>query len=143
MNTALIIHHSKTGTTKEFGRRLADFCNLQGINYSFISIEEYTKENLEGVDYLFLGCWTHGHFIFNQHPDPEWVAFATKLPNLTNRKIVLFTTYKIATGSMFRKMKEHLKFNTESMVLELKSRNGHLKKENYELLRNTINQLQK
>jgi len=143
MNTALIIHHSKTGTTKEFGRRIADFCNLQGINYSFISIEEYTKEHLEGVDYLFLGCWTHGHFIFNQHPDPEWVAFATKLPKLTHHKIVLFTTYKIATGSMFRKMKEHLIFNPQSMVLELKSRRGSLKKENSDLLKNTIQQFQK
>ena len=43
MNKALIIHHSKTGTTLKFGREIADFCNQQDINSSLISIEEYTK----------------------------------------------------------------------------------------------------
>jgi len=140
MNKALIIHHSKTGTTLKFGREIADFCNQQDINSSLISIEEYTKNDLIGVDYLFLGCWTHGYFIFNQHPDTNWVEFAEKLPVLNDRKIILFTTYKIATGSMFRKMKERLKCDSKNGILELKSRNGCLKNETCDLLKKTIYQ---
>jgi len=138
MNKALVIHHSKTGTTMKLGREIADFCYQQGIVSKLISIEEFNKKDLIGVNYLFLGCWTHGHFIFNQHPDANWVEFAEKLPELNDRKIILFTTYKIATGSMFRKMKERLKCNSKQLTLELKSRNGHLKNESYDLLRKTI-----
>ena len=36
MNKALIIHHSKTGTTLKLGREIADFCNQQGINSRLI-----------------------------------------------------------------------------------------------------------
>jgi len=39
---------------------------------------------------------------------------------------------------MFRKMKERLKCNSKQLTLELKSRNGHLKNESYDLLRKTI-----
>jgi len=138
MNKALIIHHSKTGTTLKYGREIADFCNRRGINSRLISIEDFNKKDLAGVDYLFLGCWTHGHFIFNQHPDTDWVDFANKLPDLNDRKIILFTTYKIATGSMFRKMKEQLKCDSKHITLELKSRNGSLKNEGYDLLRKII-----
>jgi len=140
MNKALIIHHSKNGTTLKFGREIADFCNKRGINSRLISIDEFNKKDLAGVDYLFLGCWTHGHFIFNQHPDINWVEFAEKLPELNDRKIILFTTYKIATGSMFRKMKERLKCDSKHISLELKSRDGHLKYDSYDLLRKTIYQ---
>ena len=138
MNKALIIHHSKTGTTLKYGREIADFCNRRGINSRLISIEDFNKKDLAGVDYLFLGCWTHGHFIFNQHPDTDWVDFANKLPDLNDRKIILFTTYKIASGSMFRKMKEQLKCDSKHITLELKSRNGSLKNEGYDLLRKII-----
>lgn len=140
MNKALIIHHSKTGTTLKFGREIADFCKKRGINSRLISIEEFNKKDLAGVNYLFLGCWTQGHFIFNQHPDINWVQFAEKLPDLNDRKIILFTTYKIATGTMFRKMKEQLKCDSKYFALELKSRNGRLKNENSDLLRKTIYQ---
>jgi len=47
---------------------------------------------------------------------------------------VLFTTYKLATGSMFSKMRKHLKCGANDIVLELKSRNGNLSKENKHLI---------
>jgi flavodoxin len=127
MNKALIIYHSKTGTTKKLGVEIAELCNQNGLEAKVISIEEFTKKDLDKADNLFLGCWTQGHLIFNQHPAKEWVEFAKELPVIFNKKIVLFTTYKVATGSMFRKMKEQLTYDLDCLKLELKSRNGRLR----------------
>jgi flavodoxin len=138
MNKALIIHHSKTGTTKKYGNEIAVFCQQNGIETKVISIDEFDQKDLNETDYLFLGCWTHGHMIFNQHPDKYWVSFANGLPTINNKKVVLFTTYKIATGSMFRKMKERLKCDSKFIKLELKSRNGKLNEQTSALLRNSI-----
>jgi flavodoxin len=127
MNKALIIYHSKTGTTRKMGQEIAKLCTESNIESKVISIEAFNKKDLAKVDYLFLGCWTHGHLIFNQHPEKEWVEFADKLPEIKYKKIVLFTTYKVATGSMFRKMKAHLKCEPNSVKLQLKSRNSRIK----------------
>lgn len=140
MSKALIIHHSKTGTTRKFGAEIADFCKQKGLETKVVSIDEFNKKDLSNVEYLFLGCWTHGHMIFNQHPDKKWVEFANLLPVINNKKIVLFTTYKFATGSMFRKMKERLKCDSKFIKLELKSRNGKLNESALELLVTIINQ---
>jgi len=139
MNKALIIHHSKTGTTKKFGTEIAEFCKQKGIDTKMISIDEFKRQDLLKVDYLFLGCWTCGHFVFHQHPDTKWVEFANQLPVINNKKIVLFTTYKIATGSMFRKMRERLKCDSKLIQHELKSRNGKLNETNLDLLTNSLN----
>lgn len=140
MKKALIIHHSKTGTTRKFGIEIADFCTQNGIETKVVSIDEFKKKDLNKVDYLFLGCWTHGHMIFNQHPDKGWVNFANQLPAINGKNVVLFTTYKIATGSMFRKMKERLKCDSKFIKLELKSRKGRLDESSLALLINSIKQ---
>jgi hypothetical protein len=57
-----------------------------------------------------------------QHPEKEWIEFTKKLPDLTNKRIVLFTTYKLLTGSIFRSMKKHLQPASLNLVLTLKSR---------------------
>jgi len=68
------------------------------------------------------------------------VDFANQLPDIKNKKIVLFTKFKIATGSMFRKMKEYLKYDSKFIKLELKSRNEKLNESGLELLGTVINQ---
>ena len=105
-----------------------------------MSIDEFNINELDNADYLFLGCWTKGHFLFYQHPDRNWVKFANQLPTIHDKKMVLFTTYKVATGSMFRRMKDQLKCDSKLIKLELKSRNGNLDAESKGLLRNTIKQ---
>jgi flavodoxin len=139
MNKALIIHHSKTGTTKKLGTEIAELCEQKGIEAKVVSIDEFIRQDLVKIDYLFLGCWTQGLFLFNQHPDKRWVEFANLLSVINNKNVVLFTTYKIATGSMFRKMKEHLKCDSKFIKLELKSRNGKLNESGLELLATIIN----
>ena len=138
MNKALIIHHSKTGTTRKLGTEIAEFCKQKEIEVKVVSIDEFKRQDLDKADYLFLGCWTHGYFLFNQHPDKKWVEFANQLPVINNKQVVLFTTYKIATGSMFRKMKERLKCDSKFIKLELKSRNGKLNESGLDLLATTL-----
>jgi len=127
MSKALIIYHSKTGTTRKLGQDIVRICTESGIETNIISIEAFKHEDLMGVDYLFLGCWTHGLFIINQHPEKAWVDFAKKLPPIEQKKVVLFTTYKLATGSMFRSMRKHLNCDSSSLKLHLKSRTSRLK----------------
>ncbi len=137
MKNALIVYHSKTGTTQKFGNEIGSLCTKAGLRTNTISINEFTREALDGVDYVFLGCWTHGLMVLFQHPDEQWVKFAKTLPELNGKKIVLFTTYKIATGSMFKKMRMHIKCNSDDVVLELKSRDGSFS-EGYADLLHTI-----
>jgi len=64
--------------------------------------------------------------IFAQHPDKAWKEFAKDMPAITGKKLALFTTYKLATGSMFRKMGSCLEGKAEPAGLILKSKNGKL-----------------
>ncbi len=134
MSKALIIYHSKTGTTRKLGQDIARICAELSIESKIIPIEAFNNDDLSTVDYLFLGCWTHGLFIINQHPEKEWVEFAKQLPAI-EKKVVLFTTYKLATGSMFRNMRKQLNVDSSRVKLNLKSRNSRLKEADVEILK--------
>ncbi len=125
MKKALVLYHSRTGTTKKMARAIAECCMQKNVDANAMSISNFKLEDMDKVDYLFLGCWTHGLLIFNQHPTVEWMEFVADLPDLNDKKVVLFTTYKIATGSMFRRMKSKLP-SLKSVEMTLKSRNGKL-----------------
>jgi flavodoxin len=126
MKTAAIVYHSRTGKTRAFALEIAAFFQEHDIEPLVLSIGECTADTLAGVDYLLLGCWTQGLMIILQRPDDPWVEFARNLPPLEVPRIGLFTTYLIATGGMFRKMRKHLAAKTSPVRLELKSRNGSL-----------------
>ena len=78
------------------------------------------------LDLVLLGCWTSGLFVVAQHPDEPWMAFVRDLPPLGPARVGLFTTYKLATGSMFAKMRVAVGSRATRIDLELKSRDGHL-----------------
>jgi flavodoxin len=139
MKKALIIYYSTTGTTKKFGNEIGSYCSQNGLETKIVSIDEFTKDALIDVDFLFLGCWTHGLMILFQHPDKTWMNFAQSLPQLNGKKIVLFTTYKLATGSMFNKMRKFIKCESNDIILELKSRDGNLVESNAISLKNIFN----
>jgi flavodoxin len=126
MKKALIIYNSKKGTTKKFGNEIGNFLASKNIESRVIPIYDFNENEISEYDYIFLGCWTSGLFICMQHPQQDWIDFSKKLPNLKDKKVSLFTTYKLATGSMFSKMKVHLKDKIDTVSLELKSRNGLL-----------------
>jgi flavodoxin len=138
MKTAVIIYHSKTGTTKKYAEEITSFLESQGISTKISPIQAYRAELLDSVNYVFLGCWTNGLMVMLQHPDKEWKDFAAKLPSMPSAKLVFFTTYKILTGSMFKNMFKQLKGKFAAPSLELKSRNGFLSAQDKEKLDSII-----
>jgi len=126
MKKALIIYHSRTGTTKKFGFAIRDFLLASEIEAKAIPIQNFVPQDLNNIEIILLGCWTSGLFVLMQHPEKEWVEFAQKLPDLTGKKIGLFTTYKLLTGSMFANMSKHLKTKSSNIGLNLKSRGINL-----------------
>ena len=126
MKTAVIIYHSKTGTTKKYAEEIANYLKSKGISTRLSSIQTFQENLLSETDFVFLGCWTNGLMFILQHPDREWKDCAAKRPSMPSTKLILFTTYKILTGSMFRNMYQQLKEKFLEPLLEIKSRNGFL-----------------
>ena len=138
MKTAVILYHSKTGTTKQYAEEISKYLKSKGLDTQVISIQAYSQDMLNNVDYVFFGCWTNGLMVMLQHPDKEWKDFAAKLPSMPGVKVGLFTTYKILTGSMFKNMFKQLKGKFAAPSLELKSRNGFLSAQDKEKLDSII-----
>jgi flavodoxin len=128
MGKAAILYHSRTGTTRDYARAISEHVQKKGMEVQLASIQDYQarKDILNDVDTIFLGCWTKGLMVIFQHPDKDWKEFAAGLSPALEARLALFTTYKIATGSMFRNMYRHLQGKYSSPALELQSRKGSL-----------------
>jgi flavodoxin len=126
MPTAAVVYRSATGTTRRFAEEIGAHLRSRGIETTVESVGEADATSLARVDLVLLGCWTSGLFVIAQHPDEPWMAFARDLPTLGDARVGLFTTYKLATGSMFGRMRAALAPKTGRIELELKSRDGHL-----------------
>jgi hypothetical protein len=125
MTTAAVIYRSRTGKTRRYAEEIGAHLRARGIDATVASIGDCDMAALADVDLLLLGCWTNGLLVIAQHPDQPWVAFARDLPRVRGR-VGLFTTYLLATGSMFGRMKAELRSRTPEPALELKSRDGRL-----------------
>ena len=138
MKTAVIVYHSKTGTTKKYAEEISKYLKSKGLDTQVTSIQAYSEDMLNNVDYVLFGCWTNGLMLILQHPEKIWGDFAAKLPSIPDVKVALFTTYKILTGSMFRNMYKQLKGKFATPSLELESRNGSLSEEDKQAIENFI-----
>ena len=126
MKKAVVVYRSHSGVTRGYGEEIGRFLAERGVATQVVSVGECEFAALADADYLFLGCWTSGMFFVTQHPDEPWLAFVRDMPATPRPKAALFTTYKIATGSQFRKMRAALGAKTAAPSLELKSRSGRL-----------------
>ena len=140
MKKAIIIYNSHTGITKKYAEALESFLINKNIEVKLVSMTGYENNENLTADYLLIGCWTSGLFLFGQRPEKIWVNFAKQLPQISIAKVALFTTYKLATGSMFRNMKKYLNLNETTDTIELKSRNGNLSELDHVLLENYLKQ---
>jgi len=138
MKKAIIFYRSKTGITKKLGENIRKYLEANGVSTVFKSTDEFNGSELPGFDYVFLGCWTAGLMLFLQRPDKSWIEFSKKLPALDPGRTVLFTTYKLRTGTMFRNMKKYLVFDNKDTFTEIKSRNSELSEENKTLINNLL-----
>lgn len=134
MKKAVILVHSKTGTTRKYAEEIGKYLQALGLDAQVSSIQAYEAEQLNGADFILLGCWTSGLICIFQRPEKVWEDFAAQLPSKPDAKLALFTTYKTLTGSMFRNMYKHLMDNFALPALELKSRNGLLSEKNKKAL---------
>ena len=126
MATAAIVYRSATGTTRRLAEEIGTHLASRGVATTVQSVGDADPASLAGADIVLLGCWTSGLFVVAQHPDEPWLAFVRDLPRLDRARVGLFTTYKLATGSMFARMRAALAGKADRLDLELKSRGGHL-----------------
>ena len=126
MTTAAIVYCSATWTTAGLAEDIGRHLRERGVETRVAAFGEIDTESLAEVDLLFLGCWTNGWFVVNQHPEPAWVDWAQGLPRLDKPRVALFTTYKLATGSMFRRMRDALRDQAPRIELELKAKGREL-----------------
>jgi flavodoxin len=138
MKNLLITYVSKTGITKKYAEEINKYLIEKGIKTALISIEDFNPELFKNVDGVLFGAWTHGLMILLQHPDKPWVKFAKALPDMKDKKVGLFTTYKLATGRMFRMMKKHLDGKISGEIPEMKSKKGELSENDKAILNNFI-----
>ena len=131
---AHVTYLSKTGITRKYASEIDTFLRANQTESIMQNIHDVNPEDAGLADLVLLGAWCHGLFIFLQHPDKPWVEFARKLPDLSGKKVALFTTYKLATGSMFKKMRKQLKLAENQQVENFKSKNGSLSEEDKERL---------
>jgi sulfite reductase alpha subunit-like flavoprotein len=126
MTTAAVVYRSAKGTTRRLAEEIGAHLESRGVEVSVQSVGDCDPTSLTGFDVVLLGCWTSGLFVVGQHPDELWMGFVRDVPALGRARVGLFTTYKLATGAMFAKMRAALAGKADRIDLDLKSRNGHL-----------------
>lgn len=131
----MIVYYSHTGRTAGYARAIAMYLWSKGLNVSLCSVSDFKEEKLEDTDFLLLGCWTSGWFVIHQHPHRRWRELGRKVAGkIPPERILLFTTYLIRTGSMFRNMKRVLDISRHTPVTQLASRTGMLTGEDQRIL---------
>jgi flavodoxin len=135
--SVLVIYHSKTGITKKYAEEIASYILDKGQQVIVKSFADVDEKEISASDKIIMGCWTSGLFLFAQHPEKEWVNLSDKITSSPKRAI-LFTTYKLATGSMFRNMEKYLVPKGFQIESALKSKNGLLSESNKERLNEFI-----
>ncbi|NNG26346.1 MAG: flavodoxin family protein [Ignavibacteriaceae bacterium] len=126
MKKALIIVQGENNPTKKFGEEIAEFLLGRGLSAELVPIDSFEPKKLEGADYLLLSGWRNGALFSPKNPDNEWAAFVKKLPTLKGIKTALFTSYKLFSGGMLRRMKKYIGKKTENLDFAFTSRDGSL-----------------
>jgi len=126
MKKAVIVIQSNSKTTKRFGEEIANFLLKRGLAAELIPINRFEPKKLEGADYLLLSGWRNDHLFSTRKPDSEWAAFVKQLPTLNGIKTAVFTTYKLFSNSVLKRMKKYLSNKTEDLEFAFTSRDGSL-----------------
>ena len=134
MKKALIAIRSKKGHTRKYGEEIGKYLRGKGLEITIMDVEELKTDHLRDGSFLFLGCWTGGIYIMLQHPDRVWINAINGVTIPENVKTGLFTTYKLATGSMFKAMKKHIPALKDKTIPEWKSKNTVLSESDREAL---------
>lgn len=124
---ATVLYYSHKGKTAGYAREIAMYLWSKGLHVSLSSLSDFHADRIKETDLLLTGCWTCGWFFIGQHPHRKWIELSSQIAGIVSpQQTLLFTTYKIHTGSMFRKMKEVMQIPTMTQFPELKSKTGRL-----------------
>lgn len=131
---ATILYQSKKGRTAGWARAMAMYLWSKGVNVSYGAISDFKEEQLRDSDLLLLGSWTTGWFVINQKPSKVWIEASKNLPATLPPHLVLFATYKVRTGAIFKRMKGCLNLSDVTQVDTMKSKTGILSDEDKQRL---------
>ena len=138
---AIVLYYSHKGKTAAYAREIAMYLWSKGVSVRLSAVSDTAPEDLEGCDFLISGCWTCGWFVIGQHPHVRWKDFARQIQGRVEAsRTLLFTTYRIRTGSMLTRMKRALGITARQQVPFLKSRSGRLTPEDKATLDRFISQ---
>lgn len=124
---AVVLYYSHKGKTARYAREIAMYLWSKGLSVSLSAVTDYDPARLGEADFLITGCWTCGWFVVGQRPHERWRNFSRGIAGrVPAGRTLLFTTYKIRTGSLFRRMREALGLTGRDEVPCLASRSGLL-----------------
>lgn len=124
---AIVLYYSHKGKTAAYAREIAIYLWSRGVSVRLSAVSDAVPEDLERCDFLISGCWTCGWFVIGQHPHARWKDFARQIQDRVEAsRTLLFTTYRIRTGSMLTRMKRTLGITARQQIPFLKSRSGRL-----------------
>lgn len=124
---AIVLYYSHKGKTAAYAREIAIYLWSRGVSVRLSAVSDAVPEDLERCDFLISGCWTCGWFVIGQHPHARWKDFARQIQDRVEAsRTLLFTTYRIRTGSMLTRMKRALGITARQQIPFLKSRSGRL-----------------
>lgn len=94
---------------------VATFMKSLGGEVIIVSVFDYKLEDLHNITHLFLGCWTRVRFLKGQCPQKEWIQVIESIDYSRFCHVILFTTYNIVKGTMYKSVLKHIHpkpFNT-------------------------------
>ena len=113
---AVVLYYSHKGKTARYAREIAMYLWSKGLSVSLSAVTDYDPARLGEADFLITG-WPH----------ERWRDFSRGIAGrVPAGRTLLFTTYKIRTGSLFRRMREALGLTGRDEVPCLASRSGLL-----------------
>jgi flavodoxin len=121
MNVA-IVYDSSTGTTAKAARAMGKTMEENGHQCTVQLVTDADPAKVSAADLICVGSWVKGLFIIMQHPTDESMQFIERLENLAGKKVLVFCTYKLATGSTLPKMAKALEGKGAKVVGQFKYR---------------------
>jgi flavodoxin len=117
-----IVYDSSTGTTAEAAGAMGRVMEEQGHKCRVQSVAEADPAGVSEADLICIGTWVKGLFIILQHPTAGSMDFIERMENLADKKVVVFCTYKLATGSTLSQMAKVLEGKGADVVGHFKYR---------------------
>ena len=121
MNIA-IIYESSTGTTAKAAETMGKTFEELGHTCRVQSVAKADPADVLEADLICVGSWVKGLFIILQHPTEGTMQFIERLGDLSGKKVVVFCTYKLATGKTLRQMVKAIEGKGANVVGQFKYR---------------------